>query len=204
MVLVDALDADRGELDREVVRAVDRAAAGGDDAPQARRCYPGIIVARLDPDTFRRLCRARSLLREAREEPITVEAAAHTVLISPFHFIRRFREVFGETPSQYRARERVELARRLLAGGELSVTEVCLEVGFTSLGSFSALFRRRVGMSPSEYRRAKRTLVAVGGESEVAGTPGAAARAALAALEPGCFSLMGALPSGAFRSFREA
>ena len=78
--------------------------------------------------------------------------------MSPFHFIRRFEALFGETPHQFRTRERLTAAQRLLARGD-SVTQVCLEIGFTSLGSFSTLFARRLGLSPSGYQRRLRRSV---------------------------------------------
>lgn len=148
-------------------------------------------MAHLERDMLRRLSRARDLLREVPEEPLTVEEVARVVAISPFHFIRRFEEVFGLTPGQYRARARIERAKELLAGGERSVTEACMEVGFSSLGSFSTLFRRQVGTSPSAYRRRMRPLVVVPGQVPPV-------------LIPGCLSLLGRLPPDAFRSFREA
>ena len=73
--------------------------------------------------------------------------------VSPFHFIRQFQALFGETPHQYRIRARLERAKDLLESSDYSVTDVCMEVGFSSLGSFSDLFARRVGMAPSVYRR---------------------------------------------------
>jgi len=91
---------------------------------------------------FRRLCRARDLLLEMRESPLTIHELARDVQISPFHLIRQFEAVFGLTPHQFRQASRLELAKHLLATGERSVTEVCMEVGFSSLGSFSVLFRR--------------------------------------------------------------
>jgi AraC-like DNA-binding protein len=145
----------------------------------------------LRDDTFRRLCRARDMLREVRERPLLVEDVAREVQISPFHFIRQFEAVFGLTPHQFRIHSRLEAAKRLLAGGEYSVTEVCMEVGFSSLGSFSDLFTRRVGASPSSYQRRVRTMVHI-----------SAGGARIFA--PGCLSLMAALPPSAFRSFREA
>lgn len=73
--------------------------------------------------------------------------------MSPFRFIRRFHAVFGSTPHQFRIDTRLNRAKVLLAGRDLSVTDVCLEVGFTSLGTFSDLFARRVGAPPSAGRR---------------------------------------------------
>jgi AraC-like DNA-binding protein len=142
-------------------------------------------------DGFRRLCRARDLLGEAHETALSIADIAHQVDISPFHFIRQFEALFGATPHQFRIGSRLEQARRLLAGGHHSVTETCLEVGFSSLGSFSGLFTRRVGETPSAYQRRVRVMVQV---------PGAVGRE----LIPGCLTLMRHLPSSAFRSFREA
>lgn len=143
-------------------------------------------------ETFGRLCRARDLLCEIDEEdPPSIAALAAELEISPFHFIRQFRAVFGTTPHQLRIEARLDRAKHLLALGQRSVTEVCMEVGFESLGSFSSLFARRVGASPSAYRRQVRALIQVPGTMP-------------AALIPGCLTLMAHLPPGAFRNFREA
>lgn len=145
----------------------------------------------LTPDAFRSLCQARELLEEFREQPLSIEDVAREACMSPFHFIRRFEAVFGLTPHQFRIRSRLDRARLLLALDRHSVTDVCLEVGFASLGSFSDLFARRVGVSPSAYRRRARVLVQV---------PGILPHD----LFPGCLSLMGRLPASAFRNFQEA
>lgn len=142
-------------------------------------------------ESFKNLCRARDILSDLGEDPPSIEAVAREVAISPFHFIRIFEAVFGATPHQFRLRSRLDRAKQLLAAGEHSVTDVCMEVGFSSLGSFSALFTRRVGATPSAYRRRMRAMIQV---------PGVLPRE----LIPGCFSLMGLLPESAFRSFREA
>jgi AraC-like DNA-binding protein len=134
---------------------------------------------------FRRLCRARDLLQEQREPAPSIAELAREVQISPFHFIRQFEAVFGVTPHQFRIRRRLDVAKQLLATGH-SVTDVCMEVGFSSLGSFSALFTRKVGEPPSAYRRRVRTLVQV---------PGTVS----AELTPGCLTLMSRLPVCAFR-----
>jgi AraC-like DNA-binding protein len=128
---------------------------------------------------FRRLCRARELLQGLDDLAPTIEDLAREVRISPFHFIRQFEAVFGVTPHQYRIQVRLDRAKELLASGQLSVTDVCMAVGFSSLGSFSTLFTRRFGETPSAYRR----------------------RVRAADLGLGCLSLMGHLPR---RSFREA
>jgi AraC-like DNA-binding protein len=143
----------------------------------------------LRTDALRRMCQARDLLREVREDRLSIEEVARQVQISPYHFIRQFESVFGETPHQFRIQSRLDHAKRLLAAGD-SVTDVCLEVGFSSLGSFSLLFARRVGVPPSAYQRRVRPLV------QVPEMPHP--------LYPGCLSLMARLPADAFRSFREA
>ena len=130
---------------------------------------------------FRRLCHARDRLRDWHEPPPTIEQLAREVRISPLHFIRQFEAVFGITPHQFRIASRIDLAKALLARSEHSVTDVCMEVGFSSLGSFSTMFAQRVGESPSAYRRRFKTLVSV---------PGRRANH----LTPGCLSLMGMLP----------
>ncbi|WP_437289806.1 helix-turn-helix transcriptional regulator [Sorangium sp. So ce406] len=140
---------------------------------------------------LRNLCRARDLLSDVRESRLSIEEVAREVAISPYHFIRQFEAVFGVTPHQYRIRRRLDLAKQLLAAGHHSVTDVCMEVGFSSLGSFSAQFAQRIGMPPSAYQRRVRALVQVPGRLPWE-------------LVPGCLTLMGRLPPGAFRSFREA
>jgi AraC-like DNA-binding protein len=95
------------------------------------------------------LCEARDLLRQVDEASPSIADVARHVGISPFHFIRQFEAVFGTTPHQFRIHRRLELARLLLVRGQHSVTDVCMEVGFSSLGSFSALFTRRMGETPS-------------------------------------------------------
>jgi AraC-like DNA-binding protein len=143
------------------------------------------------PEVFQRLCQARETLTGDQEVAPSIEMVARSAGISPFHFIRQFEALFGSTPHQLRIRDRLDRARRLLAMGELSVTAVCMEVGFSSLGSFSDLFNRRVGEPPSSFRRRARSMVTV---------PGMLPRE----LFPGCLNLMARLPVSAFRSFREA
>ena len=142
-------------------------------------------------DSFGRLCRARELLGEMREYPLSIKDVAREIGMSPFHFIRQFEALFGLTPHQFRIQSRLDQAKELLAKGQRSVTDVCMEVGMSSLGSFSDLFARRVGDTPSAYQRRARVMVQVPGT-----LPGA--------LFPGCLCLMGSLPISAFRNFREA
>lgn len=137
--------------------------------------------------TFRRLCRARDALHEGAES-MTVAQLAAQAGISQFHFIRQFEALFGATPHQLRTQLRVEQAKRLLLRDQGSVTSVCMDVGFSSLGSFSSMFARHVGMCPSEYRRYVRGSVQVPAQLIV----------------PGCFCMLARLPAEAFRNFGEA
>ncbi len=103
-------------------------------------------------DRNRRLLRARDAMDRAYAEPLHIPALAAIACVSGAHFIRTFRDVFGETPHRYLQRRRVERSMFLLRETDRSVTDVCLDVGFTSLGTFSRTFRDIVGESPSEYR----------------------------------------------------
>jgi AraC-like DNA-binding protein len=98
------------------------------------------------------LLRAKDLIDSSYAEPLDVPALARAAFASAAHFNRSFKRAFGETPHQYLLRRRIERAKELLRGTELTVTEVCLEVGFSSLGSFSTAFRELVGEPPSVYR----------------------------------------------------
>lgn len=106
----------------------------------------------VDLDELRRLRRARDQMDREYSQPLDVPALARTAMMSPGHFSRRFRAAYSETPYSYLMSRRIERAKELLRRGELSVTEVCMAVGCTSLGSFSARFTELVGETPSEYR----------------------------------------------------
>ena len=112
----------------------------------------------LHDDTFRRLCRARDFLASHYQMPVVLERAAGEACYSPFHFRRMFSEAFGETPHEFVTRRRIDFAKRLLASGEMSVTEICLETGYGSLGSFSTKFRSLMGRTPTEYQREVRRV----------------------------------------------
>jgi AraC-like DNA-binding protein len=109
-------------------------------------------VTREAEDLNRRLLRARDAMDRAYAEPLDVRAVAAVTHISPAHFSRCFRGVFGETPHRYLQRRRVERSMFLLRETDRSVTDVCFDVGFTSLGTFSRTFRDIVGETPSAYR----------------------------------------------------
>ena len=98
------------------------------------------------------LRRARDLIDREYDRPLDVPALARAALMSPAHFSRQFRAAFGETPYCYLMTRRIERAKALLRRGDLSVTDVCIAVGCTSLGSFSARFTELVGETPSAYR----------------------------------------------------
>ncbi|MFD4634531.1 helix-turn-helix transcriptional regulator [Streptomyces sp. NPDC058284] len=103
------------------------------------------------PDLVR-LRQARDRMDRDYAEPLDVPALARGALMSAGHFSRSFRAAYGETPYSYLMTRRIERAKALLRRGDLSVTEVCFEVGCTSLGSFSSRFTELVGESPSAYR----------------------------------------------------
>ena len=115
-------------------------------------------LALINDETFRRLCRARDLLAAEYQSQVLLETAAREACLSPFHFHRLFRATFGETPHDFITRRRMEKARHLLASGDMTVTEVCMEVGYSSLGSFSTKFQSLAGRTPTEYQRTVRRI----------------------------------------------
>jgi AraC-like DNA-binding protein len=125
----------------------------------------------LHDDTFRRLCRARDLLADEYHSRVLLVQAAREACLSEFHFHRLFRATFGETPHDFLTRLRMDCARRLLAS-ERSVTEVCFEVGYGSLGSFSSKFRSHFGLSPVEYQREVRRIFGYSAPWRVLMVPG--------------------------------
>nr|WP_031079366.1 helix-turn-helix transcriptional regulator [Streptomyces sp. NRRL WC-3742] len=112
------------------------------------------MAVRVPLEDLVRLRRARDRMDREYAQALDVAALAGTALMSAGHFARSFRAVYGETPYGYLMTRRVERAKALLRRGDLSVTQVCVAVGCTSLGSFSARFTRLVGCSPSVYRAA--------------------------------------------------
>lgn len=124
----------RTDLDREIARV-----------PAARVSTRQELHARVQ--------RGRQAMDEMLTENLPLRNIARLAHLSPFHFHRSFCAIFGETPHAYRTRRRLERASRLLKETDVPVTEVCLDTGFESVGSFSALFRRRYGASPTEFRR---------------------------------------------------
>jgi AraC-like DNA-binding protein len=109
-----------------------------------------------DAVTFARLCRARDYLGASYRERITLENAARHACLSPFHFNRLFARAFSETPHEFLTRRRMEEARRRLLAENESVTDICFDIGYQSLGSFSSRFRSLTGLSPAAFRRQAR------------------------------------------------
>jgi transcriptional regulator GlxA family with amidase domain len=110
-------------------------------------------VSRAVEEQNRRLLRARDAMDRHYAEPLDVPALARIACVSEAHFIRTFRATFGETPHRYLQRRRVERSMWLLRESDRSVTDICLDVGFNSLGTFSRTFRDIVGVPPAAYRR---------------------------------------------------
>ncbi len=103
-------------------------------------------------ELLRRVSRGRDFMESASTDSITLEEIARAACLSPYHFHRLFRQTFSERPHQYLVRRRLERAAEMLRSSDIPVTQVCMDSGFASLGSFSALFRRRYGMPPTQWR----------------------------------------------------
>ena len=103
-------------------------------------------------DSNRRMLRARDAMDRSYAQPLDIAALAALAHVSDAHFIRTFKATFGETPHRYLQRRRVERAMFLLRTGSRSVTDICMDVGFSSLGTFSRTFRDVVGETPTAYR----------------------------------------------------
>lgn len=117
-------------------------------------------MSQANEERNRRLLRARDAMDRAYAEPLDVATVAAIAHVSEGHFIRTFRAVFGETPHRYLQRRRVERSMFLLRETDRSVTDICLDVGFTSLGTFSRTFRDIVGETPTAYRAGNGPIVA--------------------------------------------
>jgi AraC-like DNA-binding protein len=144
-------------------------------APPPSRVSPEMPV--VHKDVLFRLCKAREALRNIDDGPRSLPEVARQAGISTYHFIRLFKACFGETPHQVRLQAQLEKAKKLLLVSNRSVTDICMEVGFSSLGSFSYVFARRIGLSPSAYRQKVSGLQRKSGEFP-------------RELIPGCISLM--------------
>ena len=109
-------------------------------------------MSRETEELNRRLLRARDAMDRAYAQPLDVRALAAVAFLSEAHFSRSFRATFGETPHRYLQRRRVERAMFLLQETDRDITDICFDVGFTSLGTFSRTFHEIVGETPSDYR----------------------------------------------------
>jgi len=127
-------------------------------------------------DLLPHLRAAKDLVDRCYADPLDLDALARRAGCSRYHFLRCFEAAYGVTPGRYLTRRRIERAQDLLRSANLTVTEVCMLVGFSSLGAFSARFREVTGESPSAYRRRS---VGAGGPPPV----------------PGCFVLMWSQPA---------
>lgn len=160
-----------GRIDRALRRMRENAAAGGDADCDFYDLALGLIELRTEhaleiarvpsarastrQELHSRVQKGRQAMDEMLTENLPLKNIARLAQLSPFHFHRAFRAIFGETPHAYRTRRRLERAARLLAETDCPVIDVCLDTGFESAGSFSTLFRRRYGASPTEFRRRK-------------------------------------------------
>lgn len=102
---------------------------------------------------YKRLISARDYIADHYLEPFSLTDAANNSYMSPFHFSRAFKANYGETPNEFLIRLRIAKAKQMLITENFSVSEICERVGYVSLGSFSSLFLKQVGMAPTSYRR---------------------------------------------------
>jgi AraC-like DNA-binding protein len=109
-----------------------------------------------DLETLERLGRARAFIDHCYDHPLNLDQISEKACFSRYHFLRLFRRAFNKTPHQYLIERRIEKAKELLTADDLRVTDVCFEVGFQSLGSFSSLFHKWVGHAPATYRERAR------------------------------------------------
>lgn len=126
-------------------------------ASQSARSMIFPMAALLHDDTFRRLCRGRDMLAAEYRTRVLLQHAAREACLSEYHFHRLFRTTFGETPHEFLTRLRMDCARQMLAS-EHRVTDVCFELGYESVGSFSTKFRACHGRSPVEFQRQVRRV----------------------------------------------
>jgi AraC-like DNA-binding protein len=120
-------------------------------AKDAEKLPDARLATRLE--LFRRLSIARDYLHASYFDDLSIDELANVAGLSPYHFIRKFKAVFGSTPHQYLQQIRLEHAQNLLSTTDTSVTDICFAVGFQSLGSFSTLFQKQVGVSPRTFRK---------------------------------------------------
>jgi AraC-like DNA-binding protein len=118
------------------------------------------FMTRAVEELNRRMLRARDAMDRTYAHALDIPALAQVASVSEAHFIRTFRATFGETPHRYLQRRRVERAMFLLRETDRSITDICLDVGFGSLGTFSRTFRDIVGVNPTDYRARGEVMLA--------------------------------------------
>jgi AraC-like DNA-binding protein len=102
---------------------------------------------------FKRLNAGRDYIADNYQAQLSLSDMAKSSYMSPYHFLRVFKDTYGETPNEFLIRHRVEQAKKMLITENFSVSEICEKVGYASLGSFSSLFLKKTGMAPTLYRR---------------------------------------------------
>jgi len=107
-------------------------------------------------DVYKKIVDAKVFIDEHFDTAIDLDAIAGEACLSRYHFHRLFRRIYQRTPHQYLTFKRIDRARRILAAEDCSVGEVCVQVGFESIGSFGVLFKKANGVSPGEYRESVR------------------------------------------------
>ena len=105
-----------------------------------------------DPEFYKRIIRAKDFINDCCTEQLDIDRIAREAYYSPYHFIRMFKQTYDKTPHQYLTARRIEWAKELLKNDNFSITDICFELGFESLGSFSSLFSRYTGVSPKKFR----------------------------------------------------
>jgi AraC-like DNA-binding protein len=120
--------------------------SSGTKAPERHRQRPR------DTRQLLRLRLAKDAMDRDWSEPLDLDSVAAAAGYSRYHFVRLFKETYGETPGRYLSGRRIERARELLRSANLTVTEICMLVGFTSLGTFCTRFKEQVRMTPTEFR----------------------------------------------------
>ena len=145
---------------------------------RSARYDPVVATSAWADATLPHLRAAKDMMDRSYAEPLDLDALARRAGYSRYHFLRAFREAYGETPRTYLTRRRIERAKDLLRSVNLTVTEICFMVGFSSLGSFSSRFTELVGVTPTAYRE---TAVRDGGPPPI----------------PGCYLMMRTRPGRA-------
>ena len=134
-----------------ILNITPESAAGGVSPDEAIINRLPAVRAETRAELFRRLLKGRAFLEANYAKSADLNATARVACLSPFHFLRLFKTAFGRTPHQYLTWKRINKAKDLLSENK-PVTEVCNEVGFESIGSFSVLFKKEIGFAPTYYR----------------------------------------------------